>query len=56
MRLTKTYLRNRMSQKTLESLLLIATEGPARADFNFDRACDAWAARRTRRLPVERPQ
>jgi hypothetical protein len=52
MRLVKTYMRNRMSDSTLDALLLLAIEGPPRQDFPFDEAVTRWAGMRQRRVDV----
>ena len=38
----KTTLRNRLSAKTLNHLLVITIEGPSPADYLYDKACDIW--------------
>ena len=48
----KTPLRNRLGNKIAVQLMFIATEGPALLDFDFDAACNAWAAKRNRRIHV----
>ena len=49
----KTSLRNRLSARMLNHLLMIAVEGPAPTGFPYDQACDLWASRRNRRIQVE---
>ena len=49
----KTNLRNRLSAKTLNHLLVIAIEGPAPTDYPYDRACNLWASWQNRRIQVD---
>ena len=49
----KTDLRNRLANKTLNHLLMMAIEGPSPSDFPYELACDRWAAMRNRRINVE---
>ena len=46
----KTCLRNRMCQKTLDSLLRISLKGTAVAEFPLDRAVQYWAKQKQRKL------
>ena len=52
MRLVKTYLRNRLAQSSLDSLMLIAIEGPGREHFDFESAVNRWSLMRPRRLDM----
>ena len=49
----KTDLRNRLSNKIFNHLLMISIEGPPPSDFPYDAACDMWAAMRNRRTNVQ---
>ena len=49
----KTDLRNRLANKTLNHLLMMAIEGLSPSDFPYELACDRWAAMRNRRINVE---
>lgn len=49
----KTNLRNRLSNRILNNLLLISIEGPSPADFPYNDACDIWAGWRNRRIQVK---
>jgi hypothetical protein len=42
MKLIKTPLRNRLSYKILNALMLVATEGPALEEFDFAEAARIW--------------
>ena len=44
--------RNRLSSRTLNSLMAIAIEGPPIEEFLFDCTCDIWASSRNRRINV----
>ena len=44
LKLIKTRVRNRMNEKTLDSLLRISIEGPPLENFNFSEAVKLWAA------------
>ena len=48
----KTKLRNRLSNKTLNHLLMISIEGPHPTEFPYDVACDTWAQMKQRRINV----
>ena len=48
----KTDLRNRLSSRTLNDLLMITIEGPAPESFPYDSACNIWASWRSRRIDV----
>ena len=50
LKLIKTSRRNRMNEKTLDSLLRIATEGPPVKDFQVTEAVKLWASKKNRRL------
>ena len=43
-------LRNWLSSKTLNNLMMIAVEGPSSDEFPYDQACETWAAWRNRRV------
>ena len=50
LKLIKTRVRNRMNEKTLDSLLRIAIEGPPITEFPVTEAVKLWAAKKNRRL------
>ena len=53
MKIIKTYLRNRMSQPTLDGLMRLVIEGPSVGEFPFDRAVKMWANQKNRRLKLD---
>ena len=50
LKLIKTRVRNRMNEKTLDSLLRIAIEGPPISEFPVTEAVKLWATKKNRRL------
>ena len=46
----KTALRNRMNEKTLDSIIRIVVEGPPISNYPFQEAVCLWAQRKNRRL------
>ena len=50
LKLLKTRVRNRMNEKTLDSLLRIALEGPPTSEFPVSEAVKGWAAKKNRLL------
>ncbi len=50
LKLIKTRTRNRMNEKTLDSLLRIAVEGPNVQEFPIAEAVQLWASKKNRRL------
>ncbi len=50
LKLTKTKVRNRMKEKTLDSLLRIVIEGPPTSEFAVSETVKLWAAKKNRRL------
>ena len=50
LKLIKTRIRNRMKEKTLDSLLRVAIEGPAVEDFPIREAVALWARKKNRKL------
>ena len=52
LKLIKTSIRNRMAEKTLDSLLRIVTEGPCIEEFPISDAVTLWAKKKNRRLSV----
>ena len=49
-----TNLRNRLSAKTLDHLLVITSEGPiSPTDHFYNQVCDHWASWRNQRIQVE---
>ena len=48
----KTSLRNRLSNAITVQLLFISIEGPSPDCFDFDIACDTWAAKKNRRILI----
>ena len=50
LKLVKTSIRNRMCEKTLDSLLRIATQGPKVEDYPINEAVTLWAKKKNRRL------
>ena len=50
LKIIKTRVRNRMLEKTLDSLLRIAIEGPKLEEFDAKRAVDIWAKKKKRRI------
>ena len=46
----KTPLRNRMNERTLDSIIRIVVEGPPIKEFPFTEAVRLWAQRKKRRL------
>ena len=48
----KTDIRNRLSSKILNNLMVITVEGPSPEEFPHEEACDKWAAWRNRRINV----
>ena len=49
----KTTLRNRLSQRILNSLMTISTEGPALKDFNFDQCVKFFGQLKKRKIATE---
>ncbi len=52
LKLIKTRTRNRMCEKTLDSLLRIATEGPSPQQYPVEEAVLLWAKKKNRRISV----
>ena len=50
LKLLKTRVRNWMNEKTLDSLLRIAIEGPPTSEFPVSEVVKVWAAKKNRRL------
>lgn len=50
MKLIKTYLRNRMKEQTLDSIMRIVIEGPTLKEFPFEDAVQLWAKKKKRRV------
>ena len=50
MKLIKTYLRNRMNEQTLDSIMRIVIEGPTLKEFPFEEAVKLWAEKKNRRI------
>ncbi len=50
LKLTKTRVKNRMSEKILDSLLRILIEGPPTSEFAVSETVKVWAAKKNRRL------
>ena len=48
----KTDLRNQLSNRILNYLLLISIEGPSPTEFPYHEACDIWSGWRNRRISV----
>ncbi|XP_071166178.1 zinc finger protein 862-like [Mytilus edulis] len=48
----KTRARNRLSQKVLNNLMMVSTQGPEGKDFNFNRAAELWASLSQRKLDI----
>ena len=48
----KTDLRNRLSNRILNYLLVISIEGPDPTDFPYQEACDIWSGWRNRRISI----
>ena len=55
LKLVKTRIRNRMKEKTLNSLLRIILEGPDLKDFPFEEAIELWAKKKKRRISSRLP-
>jgi hypothetical protein len=53
MGLTKTNIRNRMGEDTLDCLLRIIIEGPSLESFPFERAVRLWAQKKERRYKIQ---
>ncbi|XP_077868878.1 zinc finger protein 862-like [Saccoglossus kowalevskii] len=49
----KTQLRNRLSQKVLNALLLVSIEGPAPDKFNFKKAATVWNEIRNKKVTLD---
>lgn len=52
MKLIKTYLRNRMNEQTLDSIMRIVIEGPILKEFPFEEVVNLWAAKKNRRVII----
>ena len=52
LKIIKSNIRNRMLEKTLDSLLRITTEGPKVNEFPFKDAVALWACKKNRRIKL----
>ncbi|KAL5022022.1 hypothetical protein ScPMuIL_001177 [Solemya velum] len=52
MKRVKTDLRNRLSQKILNALMMVSVQGPPPKEFNFQRAVEKWGSMRRRKLDL----